>query len=63
MKTASEMKAWAAETARSLSGMPPYVLVLRGLLKGVCLLEDTMTAEVKEELRKAALQALQETMP
>ncbi len=61
MRTAAEMKAWAVEVVRGFPGVPPYVLVLRGVLKGACLVDATMTDAAKYAIQKAALQALEES--
>jgi len=61
LTTPAELKAWAAEVVRGFPGVPPYVLVLRGILKGVCLVDATMSDTRKFEIQKAALQALQES--
>ena len=61
MMTAAELQAWAVEVVRGFPGVPPYVLVLRGVLKGVCLVDATATDARKYEIQKAALQALQES--
>ncbi len=55
------MKAWAVDVVRGFPGVPPYVLVLRGVLKGACLVDATMTDAAKYEIQKAALQALEES--
>lgn len=61
MTTPAELTAWAVEVVRGYPGVPPYVLVLRGMLKGACLVDATMNDATKMAIQKAALQALQES--
>ena len=60
---AADLRVWASEVVRGCPGVTPKVLVqlvLRGVLRGACLVDATMNDARKLEIQKAALLALQE---